>query len=203
MESPSDTQVYVAFEVVLAEFSRSRESLVKSLGIAAASSNYETVSELTKRLKRADLLSDELERVKRDWQAVFHPESFNAEPQSPREYATKYVPNQYELGIPTLRALRTLGGRSTRREIAEKVIEQMGLTGEITEQLHEGGPQTELEHQLAWSRSVLKACGLLDNPRPGEWELTELGDSLQWMEADKLERYYRRCLNLRRQVERG
>ena len=59
----------------------------------------------------------------------------------------------------------------------------MNFTDEITRQLHEGGPQTELEWQLGWSRTILKTCGLMDNPDPGFWVLTDAGSRQTWMDA--------------------
>ncbi len=102
---------------------------------------------------------NEVERLQEEWQAVFHLEAIDAELLEPPTYDSQSafgVPDQYDLCSPTLQALRALGGRGRIRDIADKVIDQMDLTDEITRQLHEGGPQTELEWQLGWARTILK-----------------------------------------------
>ena len=195
-----------AFDEVLSEFPNAREILVEALTRAAEVSDYNAVAELTTRLRRADTLKNELERLREEWQAVFHPEAIETElfasPRAESE-ATVGVPDQYDLCIPTLQALRALGGRGRRREIADKVIEQMDLAEEITRQLHEGGPQTELEWQLGWARTILKTCGLVDNPQQGLWVLTEAGSRQQWMDAGEIKILYRQHLDRRRQRDQG
>ena len=143
-----------------------------------------------------------MERLREEWQAVFHPEAIETElfalPPADSEVAFG-IPDQYDLCSPTLQALRTLGGRGRIREIVDKVVDQMDLTEEITRQLHEGGPQTELEWQLGWARTILKTCGLVDNPQPGLWVLTEAGSRQQWMDAGEIKALYRQHLERRRQ----
>ena len=195
-----------AFDEVLSEFPQAREILVEALTRAAEVSDYNAVVELTTRLKRADILKTELDRLREEWQAVFHPEAIETElfafPPAESEAAFG-VPDQYDLCSPTLQALRALGGRGRRREIADKVIEQMDLTEGITRQLHEGGPQTELEWQLGWARTILKTCGLVDNPQQGLWVVTEAGSRQQWMDAGEIKVLYRQHLDLRRQRDQG
>ena len=58
----------------------------------------------------------------------------------------------------------------------------MQLPEEITRQLHESG-QTNVEWELGWARTILKRCGLIDNPQRGAWELTEAGYNQQWLTA--------------------
>ena len=195
-----------AFSEVLSEFSKARETLVEALTRAAGNGDYNAVAGLTVRLKRADTLKNEVERLREEWQAVFHPEAIEMElfaPPPSDSQAALGVPDQYDLCNPTLQALRTLGGRGRRREIADTVIDQMHLTDEITRQLHEGGPQTELEWQLGWARTILKTCGLVDNPQPGLWVLTEAGSRQQWMDAGEVKVLYRQHLDRRRQRDQG
>ena len=206
VEEMSSDHIPAAFSEVLSEFSNARKILVEALTRAAGNGDYNAVAELTTRLKRADTLKNEVERLREEWQAVFHPEAIEMElfaPPPSDSQAALGVPDQYDLCNPTLQALRTLGGRGRRREIADTVIDQMHLTDEITRQLHEGGPQTELEWQLGWARTILKTCGLVDNPQPGLWVLTEAGSRQQWMDAGEVKVLYRQHLDRRRQREQG
>ena len=190
------------FDEILSKFSGARESLVDALASAAGTGDYNAVAELTARLKRADTLKNEVERLRGERQAVFHPEATEVElfASPPAEGQTAFgVPDQYDLCSPTLRALRAMGGSGRIRDIVDKVIDQMELPEEVTRQLHEGGPQTELEWQLGWARTILKTCGLVDNPRQGVWVLTEAGSRQQWMDAGEIKVLYRQSLDRRRQ----
>ncbi len=206
VEEMSGDHMPPVFRNVLSEFSKARETLVEALTRAAEIGDYDAVAELTARLKRADTLKNEVERLREEWQAVFNSEAIDAEPfeSPPYDSQTAFgVPDQYDLCSPTLQALRALGGRGRIRDIVETVIDQMNFTDEITRQLHEGGPQTELEWQLGWSRTILKTCGLMDNPDPGFWVLTDAGSRQTWMDAGEVKVLYRQHLDRRRQRERG
>lgn len=206
VEERSGGHTPAAFSEVLSEFSKARENLVEALTQAAEIGDYNAVAELTARLKRADNLKNEVERLREEWQTVFHPEAIETElfVLTPSDsQAALDVPDQYDLCTPTLQALRALGGRGRIREIVDTVIDQMSLTDEITRQLHGGGPQTELEWQLGWARTILKTCGLVDNPQPGLWVLTEAGSRQQWMDVGEIKVLYRQHLDRRRQRDQG
>lgn len=171
-----------AISEALSELSKARTTLVESIARAASEGDYEEVGELTEPLKRTDSLKDGIERLREEWQAVFHPETVETElfaPPSDGSQAALGIPDQYELCSPTLQALHALDGRGRIRDIVDTVIGQMGFTDEVTRPLHEGGPQTELEWQLGWARTILNTCGLVDNPQPGLWVLTETGSRQQ------------------------
>ena len=208
MQEMSGDRIPSAFGEILSEFPKAREILVEALTRAAETGDYNAVAELTTRLKRADTLKNEVERLCEEWQAVFHPEAIETElfvsPPADSEVAFR-VPDQWDLCSPTLQALRALDGRGRIQEIVDKVIEQMDLTEEITRQLHEGGPQTELEWQLGWARTILKNCGLVDNPQQGQglWVLTEAGSRQQWMDAGEIKILYRQHRDRRRQRDQG
>lgn len=66
-------------------------------------------------------------------------------------------PTYTELIIPTYKALLELGGSETNSEICEKVIADLELPDEVVDETHLGNiNQTELEYQLAWTRTYLK-----------------------------------------------
>jgi restriction system protein len=85
------------------------------------------------------------------------------------------IPSRAELLQPTLRAVSEIGGSGTIGEIDNKVIELTGLTEDQQAVLHGNGPRSEIQYQLAWSRTYLKAMGLLENSARGVWTLTDLG----------------------------
>ena len=56
----NDNQVSAAFAYILNELPKSCFSLVKEMSVAADRGDYDAVSELAGRLKRADVLKNEL-----------------------------------------------------------------------------------------------------------------------------------------------
>ena len=189
-----DNAIPAAFNLVLDELSKAREAVVEDLAVAAKRSDYTVVLQLTERLKRMDTLKDEVGRLQLEWDAIFEPEPLGESKDAGEEVD---VPDQYELCGPTLQALHTLGGNGSIRDIVETVIRQMALPEEITRQPHEGSHQTELEWQLGWSRTVLKRCGLVNNPRSGVWVLTEAASSRLGISADEVKILYRQSLSRR------
>lgn len=85
------------------------------------------------------------------------------------------IPHFYELFSPTVAAVEKLGGSGTTQEIAEEVIQLLGLPEEATSQPHnpEKSRQTEIEYRLGWARTYLKKVGLLHNSERGVWSFTE------------------------------
>ena len=83
-------------------------------------------------------------------------------------------PTQIELIEPVFIALRSLGGSANISEIRDKVIEMLQLSDEIVDEPHKGSAsqQTELEYQLAWARTRLKAFGAITNSQRGIWMIT-------------------------------
>lgn len=89
--------------------------------------------------------------------------------------ASNQVPTFDELMLPTIDALKTLGGSGTIDEIIEKIIEKRRFSDSIQAILHNEGPSTELEYRAAWARSYLKDAGIINNATRGVWALTEKG----------------------------
>jgi restriction system protein len=76
--------------------------------------------------------------------------------------------------IPTLEALKILGGSGTIDEINEKVYEIAGYDEELLEIPHnENGIQSKVEYRLAWARTYLKKYGLIENSTRGIWALID------------------------------
>ena len=84
----------------------------------------------------------------------------------------KKSPITRELIIPTLQALKELGGSGTIAEIYEIILKnkKLGLTEEMIAEPHLGSTtQTELEYQLAWARTYLKNYGIITNTARRVW----------------------------------
>lgn len=90
------------------------------------------------------------------------------------------LPAYSDLMYPTLRAVKSLGGSATSREITDRVIESEGFTDEMLALLYENREREEsvLLDRIAWARSYCKLCGVLDSPRRGLFLLSEFGQEL-------------------------
>lgn len=78
------------------------------------------------------------------------------------------VPTYDKMLIPTLEALKQLGGSGSIDEINEKVYELEKYDTETLEIPHdENGVQTKVQYRLAWARTYLKKYGLLENSSRG------------------------------------
>ena len=109
------------------------------------------------------------------------------------------IPSHFQLLWPTLKAIKALGGSGSNSEIVEKVIELKKFPEEIQNEMHLNGPQTELEYRLAWSRTILRTVGALENSARAVWSLTEKGANIKETDIPKvIEEYQQHLENMRR-----
>ena len=115
------------------------------------------------------------------------------------------VPREVDLLNPTLTALHALGGSASKREIANQVIEDMGLSAAITQipcargkRSGQAERMTELEYRLSFARTFLKNYGLIDNSERGVWSLTAKGQETQRVDSKEVVDSYRRYLKQKR-----
>ena len=84
------------------------------------------------------------------------------------------IPTFDEMIIPTLKALKELGGSGTIQEINEKVYQLSNLSEDALQILHDGaGYETEVDYRLAWSRTYLKKYGLIENSARAVWAMKD------------------------------
>ncbi len=88
------------------------------------------------------------------------------------------LPKYDDLLWPTLEALERLGGSASIHEISDHIAISLGLTDELTDVLHNQGPQTEVDYRAAWARTNLRLIDAVDNPSRGVWTVTERGRQL-------------------------
>jgi restriction system protein len=88
------------------------------------------------------------------------------------------LPGHYKLAWPVLEAVDELGGSASIGEILAAVTAREKFTDEQQAIMHKDGPQTELAYRLGWTRTVLRATGLLTNSSKGIWSLSETGRAL-------------------------
>lgn len=102
------------------------------------------------------------------------------------------IPTYDKMLIPTLEALKQLGGSGSIDEINEKVYEIEKYDEETLETPHdENGVQTKVEYRLAWARTYLKKYGLLENSSRGIWALVDNEIDTTELNSDEIVRYVR------------
>lgn len=85
--------------------------------------------------------------------------------------------------VPALQALKDLGGSGTTQEINERATSIARIPDSIAEVSHDGGSITEVEYQLAWSRTYLKNAGYIESRRQGVWRLIDIDIKLDQVDA--------------------
>ncbi len=83
-----------------------------------------------------------------------------------------YFPSNKMLEDGVVSAIKEFGGTATTEQINEKVIEILELPTEIVEMEDERGLGTKLNYRLRWSRTNLKAKGIIKNVKRGTWALS-------------------------------
>lgn len=82
------------------------------------------------------------------------------------------IPTFDAMLVPSIQALKNLGGSGTVAEIYEQVITLLALPDSILEALHGDTSTSEVQYRLAWSRTYLRKYGLIENSARGVWSLT-------------------------------
>ena len=85
------------------------------------------------------------------------------------------MPTYEDLLWPTLEVLKNNGGSASIQELSEQVTHLLALPDEVSDVLHGGGPQTEVDYRLAWARTNLKWVGAVKNTARGVWTITLTG----------------------------
>ena len=109
-----------------------------------------------------------------------------------RKKQNKDLPTFDQLLIPTVTALKELGGSGTINEINEKVYGIANISEDILQILHsENGLETEVDYRLAWSRTYLKKFGLIDNSSRGVWALNASEIDINQLDRDEIKKTVR------------
>lgn len=85
------------------------------------------------------------------------------------------LPKYDEFMLPTLQAIRELGGSASIEEIQDALTERMGLTQRQLDQAYPKSGALVAPDRMSWARSHLKIAGLLASGGKGIWVLTDLG----------------------------
>lgn len=89
-----------------------------------------------------------------------------------REKIDSRIPRYGNLIDPTFQALKVLGGSGKNDEILEQIIQILNLPDEVVDISHKGSSSmTELAYQAAWSRTYMRAYGVIENSARSVWSI--------------------------------
>ena len=85
------------------------------------------------------------------------------------------LPRFDQLLVPTVKALRSLGGSAGIQELTTKIAEQMALTEEALAFRREKASMNEVPYRAAWARTYLRMDDVVQITTRGVWALTPRG----------------------------
>jgi restriction system protein len=85
------------------------------------------------------------------------------------------LPKVEDFYVPTIKALRHLGGSASIEEIQDRLIETERLTQEQLDQTYPTSGDQIVPDRMSWARTYLKIAGLLASGGRGIWVLTDAG----------------------------
>ena len=103
--------------------------------------------------------------------------------------ATKIdVPKFDKLMVPTIEALKRLGGSASNEELLDEVANGLKLSEAVRSVADPKRGMSELAYRLAWARTYLKAWGALENSERGVWALTDKGETVNHTNIEAIKR---------------
>ena len=88
---------------------------------------------------------------------------------------TAALPKYDDFMLPTLQAIRDLGGSASIEEIQDRLSETMGLSQSGLDAAYPKSGALIVPDRMSWARSHLKIGGLLASGGKGVWVLTDTG----------------------------
>lgn len=80
------------------------------------------------------------------------------------------MPTSSELNSSLLKILAQHSSGLTVREIDQAVIQDLGISSELANQIRSGN-RTEIQYRMAWCRTKAKKQGLIERMSPNTWKL--------------------------------
>lgn len=101
------------------------------------------------------------------------------------------LPQVRDLYIPVIKVLIKLGGSGNIEEINEGVYQLIKLSENLLNIPHGTDGRSEVEYRLAWTRTLLKKYGLLDNSARSIWTLTKSNIDIATINPDDIDKTVR------------
>lgn len=88
---------------------------------------------------------------------------------------TAPLPKVEDFYVPTMKALRDLGGSASIEEIQDRLTETEGLSQAQLDQVYPTSGDQIVPDRMSWARTYLKIAGLVTSGGRGIWVLTDAG----------------------------
>lgn len=98
------------------------------------------------------------------------------------------MPKFDEMMMPTLDALKALGGSGSNDELFDRVVADLAIPDAIRDQPHGDGSVGELAYRLAWTRTYLHQAGAIARSQRGVWSITDKGEAVTAADIDGIKR---------------
>jgi len=98
------------------------------------------------------------------------------------------MPKFDEMMMPTLDALKALGGSGSNDELFDRVVADLAIPDAIRDQPHGDGSIGELAYRLAWTRTYLHQFGAIARSQRGVWSITDEGEAVTAADIDGIKR---------------
>ncbi len=98
------------------------------------------------------------------------------------------LPKYDDFMLPTLQALRELGGSASIEEIQDRVANNLQLTQEQLDVTYPASGALIAQDRMSWARSRMKPAGFVQSGGRGVWVLTDLGRQAADWQATKVKK---------------
>lgn len=98
------------------------------------------------------------------------------------------LPKYDDFMLPTLKALRDLGGSASIEEIQDRLTAMMGLTQAQLDLAYPASGALIAPDRMSWARSRMKPAGFVQSGGRGVWILTDLGRQAADWPSEKVKR---------------
>lgn len=98
------------------------------------------------------------------------------------------LPSYQDLLMPTLRAVETLGGSGSSREITSAVLEALNPTDDALAVTYPTNSKPVYLDRLNWARSYCKLGGVLESPKRGLFLMTAFGKEIAALDDEEATR---------------
>ncbi|WP_037204741.1 winged helix-turn-helix domain-containing protein [Rhodococcus opacus] len=88
---------------------------------------------------------------------------------------TPNLPSHHHMAWPTLVVMKRLDRPVTNKEANQLVAAELGLSPDQVALRRGNTSRTVLDYRLAWSRTLLRGIGAIENVGPALWVITERG----------------------------
>lgn len=95
------------------------------------------------------------------------------------------IPDYQSLMLPVLRYAAQ--GEQRVPEVAERIADDLGLSGEEREEMLPSGRQRVLHNRIHWAKFYMSKAGLIDSPARGRFKVSEAGEAFLATNPDRLD----------------